>query len=127
MESVIPILEHAPSAIELIDRTIISRCRESLGFRHLLNFVEGDPGCVLLVEFYGETNSELEDKLSKLANDLLHQRLGYAAPWTTAPLCSLITLTSVLKALTHSGIIESLIWYILNSRTLVSLDGSIFT
>ena len=83
MEATVAILEHEPSAVELVDRTIIGRCRQALGFRHLLSFVEGEPDCLLLVEFYGDTELEVEAKLERLRQALDRQGFGYATVSTT--------------------------------------------
>ena len=76
---------HAPSAVELIDDTIINRCRASIGYRDLAAFVEGDPGALLFVEFYGETEAELESKMTTLQADLRANDLSYATVATTDP------------------------------------------
>jgi FAD/FMN-containing dehydrogenase/Fe-S oxidoreductase len=76
---------HAPSAVELIDATIVNRCRASIGYRDLVTFIEGDPGALLFVEFYGETETELEAKLAALREDLLANDLSYATVATTDP------------------------------------------
>ena len=80
-----PALEHGPSAVELVDATIIRRCREAAGYRELVDFVQGDPGAVLLVEFYGESERELEATLARFGADVERLRLGYATVTTTDP------------------------------------------
>ena len=65
-EATIPILEHQPSAVELVDRMMLDRCRESLGFARNMSFLEGEPDSLLLVEFYGESEEELRSKLEDL-------------------------------------------------------------
>ncbi|MXY37080.1 MAG: FAD-binding oxidoreductase, partial [Dehalococcoidia bacterium] len=62
---------HGPSAVELVDDTIIERCRESAGFRSLVEFVEGEPGALLLVEFAGEQAEEVEGKVEGLRDELV--------------------------------------------------------
>ena len=68
----------APAAVELVDDTIIARCRASGGFRELVQFVEGDPGALLLVEFAGAHAEELETKLARLRTDLVANGAAYA-------------------------------------------------
>ncbi|MDE2669427.1 MAG: FAD-binding protein [Chloroflexota bacterium] len=70
---------HGPSAVELVDDTIIERCRESAGFRSLVEFVEGEPGALLLVEFAGERVEEVEGKVGELRADLVGEEGAYAA------------------------------------------------
>ena len=49
----------------------------------MLDRVVGEPGAILMVEFYGDSEAELEAKLSALATDVLATGLAYAAPTTT--------------------------------------------
>ena len=72
------ILEHRPSAMELVDDTIISEAVASPAFAGQTGFLEGTPGAIIIVEFYGETRAELEDKLDRLEADLKRQKMGYA-------------------------------------------------
>ena len=60
---------HDPAAVELVDRTIIERCRESFSYKSLVEFVIGTPGGLLLVEVDGETEPEVIEKLDALAKD----------------------------------------------------------
>ena len=76
-------LEHDVSAIELVGEAIIERCRDSIGYARLLDRVVGEPGAILMVEFYGDSEAELEAKLEALAADVLATGLAYAAPTTT--------------------------------------------
>jgi FAD/FMN-containing dehydrogenase/Fe-S oxidoreductase len=86
LEAVPLILETEPSAIELFDRHGIDQCRKNPSFAHRLTFVEGDPEALLLTEYYGETVSELKQKLDRLS-DLSHARkVGYTVVALTDPL-----------------------------------------
>ena len=60
---------HDPAAVELVDRTIIERCRESFSYKSLVEFVIGTPGGLLLVEVDGETEQEVIEKLNALGKD----------------------------------------------------------
>jgi FAD/FMN-containing dehydrogenase len=82
-EATVAALEHQPSAIELVDDTIVRRCRSSLGFRALADYVVGDPGGILLIEFFGETDAEAVASLERLEVDLKRRGLGYATVSTT--------------------------------------------
>ena len=77
--------QHSPSAVELVDRTIIDRCRRSPGYAPLVQFVQGDPGAILLVEFYGDSDAELSDKFSALAAAFDSEGLGYATVTSLDP------------------------------------------
>ncbi len=62
-------LEHRPSSVEIVGSTIIERCRESVGYARLVDFVIGDPGALLLVEMYGESPDEVTERLGRLTAD----------------------------------------------------------
>ena len=72
------ILTHDVSVVEIMDKMLLDRCRESLGFAQNLSFIQGDPGALLLVEFYGESELELKSKLDVFKSDMERRRLGYA-------------------------------------------------
>ena len=87
METVPLILVQNPSAIELIDRMLISLTKGHRGYAPLLSIIQGDPAAVLAVEFYGETANEVEKKATNLINHLRHRK----------------TKTSITKALTQEA------------------------
>ena len=70
------ILEHGPSAVELIDRFMLDKTRGRLEFAPLRSFIHGDPGAVLLVEFFGQSQDELSGKIGHLEADLDARGLG---------------------------------------------------
>ncbi len=68
------ILEVDPTAVELLDDMGMTLCRESKQFAPLLNnFVEGKPNCILITEFYGESDTELRHKIDRLKEHLRSQ------------------------------------------------------
>ncbi len=81
LRAVTTILETGPSAVELFDGTAIEQTRRTPGYAHRLTFVEGNPGAVLLTEYYGETESELRARLDTLER----AGLGYTVVRATAP------------------------------------------
>ena len=62
-------LEHAPSSVEIVGSTIIERCRDSVGYARLVDFVIGDPGALLLVEMFGDSTEEVSARLARLSED----------------------------------------------------------
>ena len=72
------VLKHGPSSVEVLDDMVLTRSRESMGQSRNLAFVQGDPGAMLLVEFYGESEAELTARMNQLKEDMEHKRLGYA-------------------------------------------------
>ncbi|MCA1552747.1 MAG: FAD-binding oxidoreductase, partial [Chloroflexi bacterium] len=59
LDSLVDILACGPSSVELIDKLLLDMTREQTEFRRRMSFVEGDPGALLIVEFYGENDGEL--------------------------------------------------------------------
>ncbi len=78
MEAMQPILACNPTAVELIDKTILDMARGSLEFSRLTTFIEGEPAALLAVEFYGETEAELASQLDTLEKRLKAEGFGYA-------------------------------------------------
>jgi FAD/FMN-containing dehydrogenase/Fe-S oxidoreductase len=82
-EATVAALEHPVASIEMIDSVVVERCRASVGFKHLANFVEGTPGGILLVEMTGDSEAEVRGKLDALKADLERKGLGYYTFVTT--------------------------------------------
>jgi FAD/FMN-containing dehydrogenase/Fe-S oxidoreductase len=67
MDSAQHIVKLDPSAVELVDRTMIDLSREIPLFRATVDrFVQGEPEALLLVEFAGEDRGQQLDKLKQL-------------------------------------------------------------
>ncbi|MXW21887.1 MAG: FAD-binding protein [Candidatus Dadabacteria bacterium] len=67
MDSVSKILSRNPSAIELIDGTLIGLARRKKGFSRAVSFIEGTPGAILVVEFQGDDERQTGEKAKSLA------------------------------------------------------------
>lgn len=78
LSAVAPVLEHGPSAVEIMDATLLRLARSSPSAAAECGFIEGDPAAVLVVEFTGETEAEVRGRLEALAADLGRRSLGYA-------------------------------------------------
>lgn len=78
MEAMQPILACQPTAVELIDKTILDMTRSSLEFSRVTNFIQGEPAALLAVEFYGQSEAELHAHLDKLEKTLKRAGFGYA-------------------------------------------------
>ncbi len=78
MEAMQPILACEPTAVELIDKTILDMTRGSLEFSRVTTFIEGEPAALLAVEFYGESAAELHAQLDRLEETLRRAGFGYA-------------------------------------------------
>jgi FAD/FMN-containing dehydrogenase/Fe-S oxidoreductase len=74
------ILEVEPSAVELLDNLGLTMCRDVPEYARLLTtFIEGQPNCVLITEFYGESEAELAHKIGQLRSHLQQQGAGETA------------------------------------------------
>jgi Fe-S oxidoreductase len=70
-------LETDPSAIELLDNLAITLCRAVPEYARLLSgFIEGEPNCILITEFYGESESELQHKINRLKQHLRNHKVN---------------------------------------------------
>lgn len=68
------ILEADPSAIELLDNLGLQLCKDVPQYARLLpTFIEGDPDCILITEFYGSGEAELRSKIEYLRTVLAGQ------------------------------------------------------
>ena len=86
LEAAPAILRHQPSAIEIMDKSILDHARENVTLERIRNkFIEGDPEATLCVEFYADQKEQLPPRLAALEQDLRSRGLGYAyRPETTA-------------------------------------------
>lgn len=70
------ILEVEPSAVELLENLALTMCQEVPQYARLLStFVEGMPNCLLVTEFYGQTEAELEARVAQLATHLQNRQV----------------------------------------------------
>jgi FAD/FMN-containing dehydrogenase/Fe-S oxidoreductase len=70
-------LELQPSAVEMIDRTILGLSRSQLEYRRFTDRLEGDPEALLFVSFSADDEAEVRDKLDKLARAWEQHGHGY--------------------------------------------------
>jgi len=70
------ILEHDPSAVELVDRMILSHTVGKAEFEPLRWFIDGDPAGVLLTEVQGDSADELSGRLDRIEEHLGRHGLG---------------------------------------------------
>jgi FAD/FMN-containing dehydrogenase/Fe-S oxidoreductase len=77
MASTKAIVELGPTAVELVDRTMIDLARDIAMFRPVVDrFVKGEPEALLLVEFAGDDAGENDRRLERLVE--LMGDLGFA-------------------------------------------------
>jgi FAD/FMN-containing dehydrogenase/Fe-S oxidoreductase len=69
MELTQHIVKLAPTAVELVDRTMIGLARQNPTFERTVNaFIKGDPDAILLVEFADERVGKLSDLVQLMAD-----------------------------------------------------------
>ena len=74
------ILQVEPSAIELLDDMAMNLCRTQPKFARMLEtFTEGRPNCILITEFYGESEAELKAKIDRLQAHLQTEKVGVSS------------------------------------------------
>ena len=72
------ILRHRPSAVEVMDKSILDHTRKSAALETLRqSFIEGDPASLLCVEFYDDRAENLPPRLDALERDLRAHNFGY--------------------------------------------------
>ena len=77
------ILEHGPSAVELLDRGVMREAAVNPATRAMAGWVTGDPAAVLLTEFFGDSPDEARRRAEGFAAALRDGSVGYAAPVMT--------------------------------------------
>src|SRR4051812_38194530 len=79
LEAAPVILRHHPSAIEIMDKSILDHARDNPTLQGIrAKYLEGDPAATLCVEFYADEKQELPPRLAGLEQDLRARKLGYA-------------------------------------------------
>jgi FAD/FMN-containing dehydrogenase/Fe-S oxidoreductase len=72
------ILRHAPSAIEVMDKSILDNTRDNDTLNRIReSVVPGDPAATLCVEFYADTKDDLPPRMRALEDDLRDRSFGY--------------------------------------------------
>ncbi len=69
MEDVAPILEHDPSAVEVMDDVLLDLARETEEFADVVSMLPSEASSVLLVEFYADDDPEGVEKVAGLLAD----------------------------------------------------------
>lgn len=80
IKAVGPMLKYRPSAVEILDRTVLRLSKENLTTRMHCHFIKGDPAAVLIVEFYGDTYTDIMQRPQEMIEELKHLGIGFAYP-----------------------------------------------
>jgi len=78
MEATVATLEEGPAAVEHIGKMIITQAKQSLGFARNLDFLQGEPTDILVVEMNGSSENEVRSKIKKLSEKMKRLNLSYA-------------------------------------------------
>jgi FAD/FMN-containing dehydrogenase/Fe-S oxidoreductase len=73
-------LKHAPTAVELMDKTILDCTKGNLTQRKNRFFISGDPGAVLMVELVDSDESLLQERVATMEKEMRVAGLGYHFP-----------------------------------------------
>ena len=73
-------LKYSPSAVELMDNVILSCTKGNIEQQKNRQFVQGDPGAILIVEFYSETQADIEEKAKAMEAEMRQNGFGYYFP-----------------------------------------------
>jgi len=73
-------LKHKPSAVELMDKTILDCTKENLTQRKNRFFLKGDPGAVLIVEIVDTNEQRLNERISAMVEEMKGADIGYHFP-----------------------------------------------
>lgn len=74
---------HDPSAVELLDRVVLDEGRTNAATKALAGFIEGEPDAVLIIEVFGEDDTEAAERANAIARALKEAGVGYAHPVIT--------------------------------------------
>jgi FAD/FMN-containing dehydrogenase/Fe-S oxidoreductase len=73
-------MKHIPKASELVDKYIMDFTKNHTVYSQNRFFMEGDPAALLMVEFWGNADEEVQLQAEALITELKHEGLGYAFP-----------------------------------------------
>lgn len=85
MEATVEAVGYGPSAVELVDKVILDATKGNIEQKRNRFFLEGDPVCILVIEFEGEDPRELQRKAEELSARLAEKKLGYTQPVLSDP------------------------------------------
>lgn len=83
MLATVEAVKYEPSAVELVDDIILNATKGNIEQSRNRFFLEDDPTCILIIQFDGDNDAEVEKKAMKLANKLQSLSLGFAYPVLT--------------------------------------------
>ena len=85
MEATVAALELAPTAVEHIGGMIIRQAQANLEYSRMTGFIDGRPDSLLVVEFTGDSESEVESKVDACAAHVERRGFGYSTKKLLTP------------------------------------------
>jgi FAD/FMN-containing dehydrogenase/Fe-S oxidoreductase len=85
LNATVEAVENDPSAVELMDKRIMDLTKGHPEHQKHRFFVEGDPGAILVIEYYGHSEEEVERKAQEGIQALKEAGYGYAYPKVYPP------------------------------------------
>jgi len=76
IEASIIALDFEPSAVEHIGEIILNEAKKSPEFATGIDYLKSNPKDIIITEFYGDTQKELEDKIAKFNRKLVRSKLA---------------------------------------------------
>ena len=73
-------MQHGARASELMDHHVIERTRANILYRPDTYWIEGEPEAVLMIEFVGDTQEEVDAAINAMQADMQAQGYGYHFP-----------------------------------------------
>ncbi|MEX2633415.1 MAG: FAD-binding oxidoreductase, partial [Balneolales bacterium] len=83
MQATVEAVKMEPAAVELVDDIILNATKGNAEQRQNRFFLEGEPRCLLIIEFEGNDTEFLVSQAKKLRDNLTIKKLGYAFPIMT--------------------------------------------
>lgn len=80
LEATVEAIPFQPAAVELMDKRILDLAALNIEQNRNRWFVEGDPGALLVIQFFGDSEDEVEASAAKLVAHYQAKGLGYAYP-----------------------------------------------
>jgi len=76
-------LRHHPTAVELMDKTILECTKGNISQRKNRFFLQGDPGAILMIEMVDHDPSTLEKRTEAMIREMEKEGLGFHFPVVT--------------------------------------------
>ncbi len=77
MLATVEAVRYGPSAVELVDDIILDATKGNIEQKRNRFFLAGEPRCILIIEFEGESAEEIHSKAEQLSEKLMEMGLGY--------------------------------------------------